>query len=88
MTAERRRAAVRELVLAAEPFAAEQASAALPLGRAVRARIGGLIEVLIALLDQAAGDPDMEDGDLDRCLAAEDGPPIAPALDRLWRDAA
>lgn len=35
--------------------------------------IGNLIEALIGLLDQAARDPDMEDGDLDRCTAGEDG---------------
>lgn len=74
------RAAAR---LAAAPTATPTA-----LTRAQRAQIGELIETLIALLDQDDGDPDMEDGDLDRCTAGEDGPKIAPAFDRLWRDAA
>ena len=63
-------------------------AATVPLSRGDRARIGGLIERLIALLDQDDGDADMEDGDLDRCIAGEDGPTIDPAFDRLWRNAA
>ena len=62
--------------------------ATIPLTRGDRARIAGLIERLIALLDYDDGDPDLEDGDLDRCTAGEDGPTIDPALDRFWRNAA
>lgn len=51
-------------------------------------RIGNLIEALIGLLDQAAGDPDMEDGDLDRCTAGEDGPIADARLDSLWQNVA
>lgn len=64
------------------------ATAPLALTRAKRVRIGELIEALITLLDQDDNDPDMEDSDLDRCTAGEDGPKIAPGFDRLWRDAA
>lgn len=69
-------------------LAAAQTGATFPLTRADRARIGGLIETLIALLDQDDGDPDMEDGDLDRCTAGEDGPKVDAGFDRLWRNAA
>lgn len=62
--------------------------ATVPLTRGDRARIGRLIERLIALLDHDDGDPDLEDGDLDRCTAGEDGPAIDPAFDRFWRNAA
>ncbi len=60
----------------------------LALSPANRAWIDDMIETLIGVLDHAAGDPDLEDGDLDRCLAGEDGPPIAPAFDAQWRAAA
>jgi len=60
----------------------------LVLSPANRAWIGDMIETLIAVLDHAAGDPDLEDSDLDRCLAGEDGPLIAPAFDAQWRAAA
>jgi hypothetical protein len=60
----------------------------LNLSPANRAWIGDMIETLIAILDHADGDTDMEHGDLDRCLAGEDGPPIAPAFDAQWRAAA
>ncbi len=60
----------------------------LALSPANRAWIGDMIETLIGVLDHAAGDSDLEDGDLDRCLAGEDGPPIAPAFDAQWRAAA
>lgn len=72
----------------ARQAAAIIAAPPLTLARADRARIDDLIEGLIALLDQADGDPDLEDSDLDRCTAGEDGPKFAPAFDRLWRDAA
>ena len=72
----------------ARQAAALLAAPPLPLARADRARIDDLIEGLIALLDQADGDPDLEDSDLDRCTAGEHGPNLAPAFDRLWRDAA
>lgn len=60
----------------------------LRLSPANRAWIGDMIETLLAVLDHADGDPDLEDSDLDRCLAGEDGPKIAPAFDAKWRDAA
>ncbi len=72
----------------ARQAAATIAAPPLTLARADRARIDDLIEGLIALLDQADGDPDLEDSDLDRCTAGEDGPKISRAFDRLWRDAA
>ncbi len=51
-------------------------------------RIGNLIEALFGLLNQAAGDPDLEDGDLDRGTAGEDGPIAEARLDPLWQNAA
>lgn len=84
MRALARQTAVATLVREGELFAA----ASLDLTRAGRARVGNLIETLIALLDQAAGDPDLEDGDLDRCTAGEDGPIRDPRIDVLWRNAA
>lgn len=63
-------------------------AAPLDLSRADRAWIGELIETLIAVLDHADGDADREHDDLDRCLAADDGPARDPQLDVLWSDAA
>ena len=83
-----RRAPILETVLT--QFEASAASPATPLvlPRATRAWIGDMIETLIAVLDHAGGDPELEDGDLDRCTAGEDGPARAPAFDQLWKDAA
>lgn len=82
------RAPILETVLT--QFGACAASPATPLrlSAANRAWIGDMIETLIAVLDHAAGDPDLEDTDLDRCLAGEDGPLIAPAFEAQWRAAA
>lgn len=88
MRATQQRRAALGLVDEGVLFAAAQAGATLPLTRPDRARIGGLIETLIALLDHDDGDPDMEDGDLDRCTAGEDGPKVDAAFDHLWRNAA
>lgn len=93
MHAHNRRAPVRALNLnnILTQFGADattQPHMPLALSRADRVWIGDTIEQLIAILDLAAGDPDMEDGDLDRCTAGEDGPKHAPAFDQLWRDAA
>jgi hypothetical protein len=82
------RKAANSLVSEAELFAVAKASAPAALDRIDRVRIGNLIEALIGLLDQAAGDPDMEDGDLDRCTAGEDGPVSDARLDTQWRNAA
>jgi hypothetical protein len=76
---------MRRLAGAGERYAA---GGALDLTRADQRRVGALIEALIALLDEAAGDPDLEDGDLDRCTAGEDGPRSDPAFDAGWRNAA
>lgn len=51
-------------------------------------RIRNLIEVLFGLLNQAAGDPDLEDGDLDRGMAGEDGLIADARLATLWQNAA
>ena len=51
-------------------------------------RIGNLIEALFGLLNQAAGDPDLIDGDLDRGMAGEDGLIADARLDTLWQNAA
>lgn len=71
-------------------FEATAGTPALPLklSRADRAWIGDMIETLIAVLDHADGDPDMEAGDLDRCTAGEDGPVIDRAFDAQWSAAA
>lgn len=82
------RKAADSLVREGEVFALAKSVAPAALDRVDRIRIGNLIEALIGLLDQAAGDPDMEDGDLDRCTAGEDGPVSDPRIDRLWRNAA
>ncbi|RYF23326.1 MAG: hypothetical protein EOO77_02310 [Oxalobacteraceae bacterium] len=60
----------------------------LKLSRCDRAWLGNLIDALIGVLDNADGDADREHDDLDRCLTGDDGPVQAPALDRLWRNAA
>lgn len=60
----------------------------LHLSSATREWLGDMVETLLAILDHADGDADLEDGDLDRCLAGEDGPPIVPAFDAQWRAAA
>lgn len=81
-------APILETVLTRFGSCAANPATPLYLSRASRAWIGDMIETLIAVLDHASGDPDLEDGDLDRCLAGEDGPPIAPAFDAQWRAAA
>ncbi len=43
------------------------------LSRPARTQVADLIETLIDMLDQADGDPDVEDDDDDRCLACDDG---------------
>lgn len=69
--------------------AADTASTApLNLSRYDRAWLGDLVETLIAVLDCADGDADREHDDLDRCLAADDGPVRDPQLDALWSAAA
>lgn len=88
MRAALQRKAVDRLVSEGEVFALAKSAAPATLDRVDRIRIGNLIETLIGLLDQAAGDPDMEDGDLDRCTAGEDGPVSDPRIDTLWRNAA
>lgn len=88
MKAALQRKAALGLVSEGEVFALAKSSAPIALDRVDRIRIGNLIEALIGLLDQAAGDPDMEDGDLDRCTAGEDGPVSDARLDTQWRNAA
>jgi hypothetical protein len=68
--------------------AAPTSGATLNLTQSDRAWLGELIETLIGVLDHADGDTDREPDDLDRCLAGEDGPARAPALDLLWSNAA
>ncbi|WP_156359689.1 hypothetical protein [Sphingomonas sp. Leaf28] len=63
-------------------FAVAKSVAPAALDRVDGIRIGNLIEALFGLLNQAAGDPDSEDGDLDRGTAGEDGP-IAEARARF-----
>ncbi|MBD8548971.1 hypothetical protein [Sphingomonas sp. CFBP 8760] len=60
----------------------------LHLSSATREWLGDMVETLLAILDHADGDADLEDGDLDRCSAGEDGPKVDAAFDLLWKDAA
>lgn len=60
----------------------------LHLSSTTRAWLGDMVETLLAILDHADGDADLEDGDLDRCTAGEDGPKVDAAFNLLWRDAA
>ena len=69
-------------------FALAKSATPTALDRVDGIRIGNLIEALIELLDQSAGDPDMEDGDLDCCTAGEDGPIANARLDTLCQNAA
>lgn len=57
----------------------------LHLSSATRAWLGDMVETLLAILDHADGDAELEDGDPDRCLAGEDGPLLAPSFDAQWR---
>ncbi|MEG3083571.1 hypothetical protein U1707_07955 [Sphingomonas sp. PB2P12] len=66
-------------------FALAKSVAPAALDRVDGIRIGNLIEALFGLLNQAAGDPDLEDGDLDRGTAGEDGPIAEARLDPLGR---
>ncbi len=68
-------------------FALPQSAAPAVPDRVNGIWIGNLIEALIGLLDQAARDPDMEDGDLDGCTAGEDGPIADARLNTLWQNA-
>lgn len=85
-----KRAPILETVLAR--FGASTASPATPLklSRANRAWIGDLIEVLLAVLDQADGDTDLEASDLDQCLADHHGcgRPVGGQIVRCLRCAA
>ena len=74
MRAALQRKAADSLVREGEVFAFARSVAPAALDRFDGIRIGNLIEALFGLLNQAAGDPDLEDGDLDRCTAGEGGP--------------
>jgi hypothetical protein len=82
------RKAADSLVRESEVFALAKSVAPAALDRVEGIRIGNLIEALFGLLNQAAGDPDLEDGDLDRGTAGEDNPIAEARLDPLWRNAA
>ena len=77
MRAALQRKAADSLVREGEVFAVAKSVAPAALDPVDGIRIGNLIEALFGLLNQAAGDPDLEDG------------PIAEArLDPLWQNAA
>ncbi len=82
------RKAAGSLVGDGEVFALAKSVAPAALDRVDGIRIGNLIEAWIGLLNQAAGDRDLEDGDLDRGTAGEDGPIAEARLDPLWQNAA
>lgn len=82
------RKAADSLVREGEVFALAKSVAPAALNRVDGIRIGNLIEALFGLLNQAAGDPDLEDGDLDRGTAGEDGSIAEARLDPLWQNAA
>lgn len=82
------RKAADSLVREGEVFALAKSVAQAALDRVDGIRIGNLIEALFGLRNQAAGDPDLEDGYLDRCTADEDGPIAGARLDTLWQNAA
>ena len=76
------------MVREGEVFALAESVAPAALDRVDGIRIGNLIEAWIGLLNQAAGDQDLEDGDLDRGTAGEDGPIAEARLDPLRQNAA
>lgn len=82
------RAPILDTVLARFESCTLSPATPLHLSSATREWLGDMVETLLAILDHADGDADLEDGDLDRCLAGEDGPPIAPGFDAQWRAAA
>lgn len=82
------RKAADSLVRQGEVFALAKSVAPAALDRVDGIRIGNLIKALFGLLNQAAGDPDLEDGDLDRSTADEDGPIADARIDILWQNAA
>lgn len=70
ITGARQRASILDTVLV-QFSASNAASPALPLelSRANRVWIGDVIETLIAILDHAGGDTDLEPDELDQCAA-------------------
>ena len=70
ITGARRRASILDTVLA-QFEASNAASPGLPLklSRTNRAWIGDVIETLIAILDHAGGDRNLEPDELDQCAA-------------------
>ena len=87
MRAALQRKAADSLVMEGEVFALAKSVAQAALDRVDGIRIGNLIEALFGLRNQAAGDPDLENGHPDRCTAGEDGPIADARLDTLWQNA-